>query len=211
LAEAFTTSIHDAVKMNPSPSSAKQLSSPPAPGPLYYEYRRAQWLTPPPGREAPRRSISSSSSLARLETMLARPGAEEDEELWNEYLYKVHRSLVGGTRLRRSLGLVWAIKILRAGWLRDGTWALAEATSAAELATVSPSPNASPFPLPHTSTRAGPVTQSLHSILSTPGTISPFSLQNAEAENYMEVSDTNHRGIDVQGSGIERGVHKQGA
>ncbi|KDQ15411.1 hypothetical protein BOTBODRAFT_83671, partial [Botryobasidium botryosum FD-172 SS1] len=99
------------------------LSSPPPPGPAYYEYRRAQWLAPSSSREVPRRNgILPSSSLARLEAMLGRPGAEEDEELWNEYLYKVHRSLVGGTRLRRSLGLAWAIKILRAGWVRDGTW-----------------------------------------------------------------------------------------
>ncbi|KAG8908163.1 hypothetical protein FRB99_008706 [Tulasnella sp. 403] len=103
--------------------------APPTMGPEYYAWRRAQWLMPRdvnaghattsiPRTSDPR----ADESRMRLETVLSRPGAEEDEEVWREYLKCVYDGLVGGKRLKRGVKLHYAVRILKAGWLRDGTW-----------------------------------------------------------------------------------------
>jgi hypothetical protein len=90
-------------------------SSPPIPtaGPAYWEYRRAQWLSgsgefsttmpfaPPPVETL----VQPGSSRAKLESILAVPGAEENEDLWRNYLGNIHKNLVEGTRLRKPLKL----------------------------------------------------------------------------------------------------------
>ncbi|KAF8314576.1 uncharacterized protein EI90DRAFT_2829895, partial [Cantharellus anzutake] len=58
----------------------------------------------------------------RLGEVLSRPQAIEDEEVWEDYLKSIHARLVGGSRLRKGMSLAHAVKILHAGWLRDGTW-----------------------------------------------------------------------------------------
>ncbi|KAG8985463.1 hypothetical protein FRB90_004692 [Tulasnella sp. 427] len=133
----------------PSSSSAEPL---PTVGPDYYELRRQQWLRPttssssaaavnddvqstssssssgPVGKKN-RQEKEKDSSKARLEELLSAPGAEEDEELWKTYLHTVHDGLVGGKKFKRGIKLSMAVKILKAGWLRDGTWDVAAAAS----------------------------------------------------------------------------------
>ncbi|KIO24995.1 hypothetical protein M407DRAFT_53455, partial [Tulasnella calospora MUT 4182] len=121
---------------------------PPLPtlGPDYYELRRQEWLRPitptssaaaAASNDAQSTTSSSSSSgtvdkkknkmekdgsRAQLESLLSVSGAEEDDELWKAYLHTVHDGLVGGKRFKKGIKLGVAVKILKAGWLRDGTW-----------------------------------------------------------------------------------------
>jgi len=91
--------------MAPSPT-------PPTMGSSYWEQRRAQWISgtgpyeitgPSPARAEA--SAHPGSSRAKLENLLATPGAEESEELWRSYLGNIHKNLVEGTRLRKPLKL----------------------------------------------------------------------------------------------------------
>ncbi|KAG8960921.1 hypothetical protein FRC03_005986 [Tulasnella sp. 419] len=134
-----------------STSSSSSSSSSPTIGPAYWELRRAAWLN---GTYDPSSStiITASSSSAsqsrttqasgsastssaasgreRLENVLSVPGVEEDQKVWDGYLGNVHKNLINGQRLRKGLKLSLVVKILRAGWIRDGTWAEAAGTSA---------------------------------------------------------------------------------
>ncbi|KAG8918949.1 hypothetical protein FRC01_001559, partial [Tulasnella sp. 417] len=147
---------------NSSTPSSSSVEPPPVPslGPDYYELRRQQWLRPvtpsPPAdanasNDAQSTTSSSSSSgtvakknkggidssRVRLESLLSAPGAEEDDELWRTYLHTVHDGLVGGKRFKKGIKLAVAVKILKAGWLRDGTWDTAAAASMNSIPTSS--------------------------------------------------------------------------
>jgi len=109
----------------------------PLPGPAHYAARRALWLTP---TKIPRRS-PPSSSRQRLEHLLSEQGAVNSEEAWKNGIEKVWKGLVNCGRLKRSLPLslvvgpdprysvtcsfllLFKIKVIHAGWLRDpDTW-----------------------------------------------------------------------------------------
>jgi len=61
--------------------------------------------------------------LERLGVILSMPRAIEDDDIWEDYLKSIHSKLVGGSTLKQGMSLAYAVKILHAGWLRDGTWA----------------------------------------------------------------------------------------
>ncbi|KAH9077258.1 hypothetical protein EDB83DRAFT_2349081 [Lactarius deliciosus] len=69
----------------------------PSPGPDYFAARRALWITP---TAASRLDQTTSASLIK------RDGASESSEIWED----------------RLLPLRAVIKIVHAGWRRDGTW-----------------------------------------------------------------------------------------
>ncbi|ETW83825.1 hypothetical protein HETIRDRAFT_449454 [Heterobasidion irregulare TC 32-1] len=107
-----------------SPSAFEKLLASedlPPPGPDHFHARRALWLTP---LSVPRPPSPPSASEAhtRLEELLNKPGALENNDVWQAGLGKVWKSLVSGGRLKQLLPLKLVIKILYAGWLRDGTW-----------------------------------------------------------------------------------------
>jgi len=91
----------------------------PEPGVDYFYARRVLWLLTPPVEPRP---ISPSPSRIKLEALLNQPGAVESEEVWKAGLKNVWKGLVGGNQLRKRLPLSIVLKILQAGWLRDGTW-----------------------------------------------------------------------------------------
>ncbi|TFK93605.1 hypothetical protein K466DRAFT_478267 [Polyporus arcularius HHB13444] len=91
----------------------------PPPGPDYFAARRALWLAP---GEAPSRPTEANSSRRRLETLLATPDALEDDMIWQTGVDRVWRGLLGGARLKHPLPLTLVLKILQAGWIREGTW-----------------------------------------------------------------------------------------
>ncbi|KIJ57056.1 hypothetical protein M422DRAFT_127528, partial [Sphaerobolus stellatus SS14] len=80
---------------------------------------RHLWLTPKAGHPRPR---SPSTSRTRLEELMARPDAMTSDVVWDAGVKNVWKGLVAGGKLRRSLPLDLVIKILKAGWIRDGTW-----------------------------------------------------------------------------------------
>ncbi|RSH83381.1 uncharacterized protein EHS24_007061 [Apiotrichum porosum] len=139
----------------------------PSTGLEYWEYRRACFLAgqpwPGPRTRAPDAPIpvpaipeaytvppapepvasvpytpSPSSSIGRLEALLGAFGAEESDIAWNGGVGGVARNLSGGKRLAKGLRLGLVIKVLRAGWLRDGTWPLDPLTARAVVAPASP-------------------------------------------------------------------------
>ncbi|TDL29919.1 hypothetical protein BD410DRAFT_780423 [Rickenella mellea] len=91
----------------------------PPPGPSHFYARRALWLALPPEPPTP---PSPSPSRVKLEALLSREGAAESEEVWRAGLSNVWKGLIGGNQLRKRLPLAIVLKILQAGWLRDGTW-----------------------------------------------------------------------------------------
>ncbi|EIM88582.1 uncharacterized protein STEHIDRAFT_138832 [Stereum hirsutum FP-91666 SS1] len=118
---------------DPSPTQFELLcaiANLPPPGLDHFEARRALWLTPPSAGDptptiAPNSDSEpqrSNTARTKLEDLLSRPGALESDEVWEVGLAKVWRGLVGGGRLKKALPLNIVIKILQAGWLRDGTW-----------------------------------------------------------------------------------------
>jgi hypothetical protein len=90
----------------------------PTMGPDFYELRRRQWLSPsnldtadaglvvdePPSSDA-----EVDDGRVRLEKVLAMPGAEEDEELWDSSLANVYKGLIGGKRFRKGVKLSLAV------------------------------------------------------------------------------------------------------
>ncbi|KDN51013.1 hypothetical protein RSAG8_00642, partial [Rhizoctonia solani AG-8 WAC10335] len=99
-------------------------SAPPTYGPAFFELRRKQWRTAQPNTtsDQPSRPASDSSSHARLEAIVTSPGYEFDDAIWDTYLSNVNERLKAGVILRKPLPLWIVIRVLRAGWLRDGTW-----------------------------------------------------------------------------------------
>jgi len=59
----------------------------------------------------------------RLEQLLSVDNAEADEGIWSS-IRQVWQRLYAGTQLTTPLPLGMVIRILRGGWIRDGTWPL---------------------------------------------------------------------------------------
>ncbi|KAI0004933.1 hypothetical protein BJV74DRAFT_762551 [Russula compacta] len=91
----------------------------PPPGPDRFAARRALWTTP---TAASRLGQAPSTSRVRLEYLLDEPGALERPDIWDAGLKKVWKGLIEGGRLKKFLPLRVVVKILYAGWRRDGTW-----------------------------------------------------------------------------------------
>ncbi|KAI0065873.1 hypothetical protein BV25DRAFT_1821566 [Artomyces pyxidatus] len=91
----------------------------PPPGPDYFAARRALWTKPSSDSLPPH---PPPSSRIKLEALLDQPGALESDEVWHVGLDKVWKGLVSGGRLKNFLPLRTVVKILYAGWRRDGTW-----------------------------------------------------------------------------------------
>ncbi|KAJ3556151.1 hypothetical protein NM688_g2185 [Phlebia brevispora] len=88
----------------------------PPPGPAHFAARRAIWRRPvsfPP---------PSTEQSAKLVELLEREGPIDSDEVWNRGLDKIWKGVTGGGRLKRRLPMRYLIKILQAGWVRDGTW-----------------------------------------------------------------------------------------
>jgi hypothetical protein len=79
----------------------------PPQGPAYFAARRALWLNP--GTTQPSRPPVQSSSRQRLEGLLNRPGAVNDEGVWKSGVEKVWKGLTGGVRLKRRLPLALVV------------------------------------------------------------------------------------------------------
>jgi len=114
-------SSHSFSLSSPPPSFARLLARAdlPPPGPDHFSARRALWTTP---TAASRLDQVPSTSRVRLENFLNEPGALEQPSVWDAGLNKVWKGLIAGTRLKNSLPLRAVVKILYAGWRRDGTW-----------------------------------------------------------------------------------------
>ncbi|KAI0774104.1 hypothetical protein C8Q74DRAFT_809691 [Fomes fomentarius] len=91
----------------------------PLPGVDHFAARRTLWWTPGPNEPSP---TEANSSRRRLEALLAHPGALEDDDIWEAGVDRVWRGLVNGAKLKHRLPLALVIKILQAGWIREGTW-----------------------------------------------------------------------------------------
>ncbi|KAI0638013.1 hypothetical protein C8Q77DRAFT_405521 [Trametes polyzona] len=95
----------------------------PPPGPELFHARRYLWLQPGPNRPLPAQPYPPRD---RLESLLATPGAIESDATWRAGLEGVWNGLVGDghreVRLKHRLPLGLVIKILQAGWIREGTW-----------------------------------------------------------------------------------------
>ncbi|KAF8303384.1 hypothetical protein DL93DRAFT_2173031 [Clavulina sp. PMI_390] len=68
------------------------------------------------------RSVQNSDALRKLDEILDAPGVDENLSIWDGYLKDVHGRLVGGNKVKKGMRLTQAVKILRIGWKRDGTW-----------------------------------------------------------------------------------------
>ncbi|WOO80832.1 uncharacterized protein LOC62_03G004360 [Vanrija pseudolonga] len=149
----------------------------------FWEYRRACFLAgqpwpitdsgdalpetytvaaPPEPMPADTAPPDPGSSIARLEAVLAEFGAEESDVAWNGGVGGVHRNLSGGKKLAKRLRLGLVIKVLRAGWLRDGTWPLDPKTSRAAV----PPPDS---PLQTAADAAGTATATTAAAAAAPG------------------------------------------
>jgi len=130
-------------------------------GPGFYERRRAQWTSRKKlnkvgetdnsnnnAREAGGAPRPPSAALEKLADVLSRPRVEEDDEMWDDYLKGIHAKLVGATRLRKGMSLPFAIKILHAGWLRDGTWTGDDIAQPSRNTTTTAAPSAPTTPIP---------------------------------------------------------------
>lgn len=89
--------------------SGDETNDPPLFGPALFHQRRAQWLTPRENASSGPPSSPPPPSITRLETLLAKDGIEEDEKIWRQHLAEIHRSLVGGSRLKKGLKLSWVV------------------------------------------------------------------------------------------------------
>ncbi|KAF9821258.1 hypothetical protein IEO21_00866 [Rhodonia placenta] len=95
------------------------VSAMPPPGPAYFNARRALWWIPT--QDTPR-PADPSPARQRLEQMLSKEGAEEDDLIWSAGVERVWQGLTGGAVLKKRLPLNIVVKLLLAGWIRDGTW-----------------------------------------------------------------------------------------
>ncbi|KZP00234.1 hypothetical protein CALVIDRAFT_525104 [Calocera viscosa TUFC12733] len=106
----------------------------------FWETRRAAWLAPqtssptltssapaPPPRARQARILPSlphaHPGRQRLEHLLSVDNAEADEGIWSS-IRQVWQRLTAGTQLTTPLPLSMVVRILRGGWIRDGTWPL---------------------------------------------------------------------------------------
>ncbi|KAI0824751.1 hypothetical protein BC628DRAFT_1377594 [Trametes gibbosa] len=106
--------------MSPTPFEQRLAATDPSEhGQHLFDARRALWREPGPN---PRVPPQPNPSQQRLENILATPGALESDKTWEAGIDRVWDGLVGGARLRHRLPLALVIKILQAGWIREGTW-----------------------------------------------------------------------------------------
>ncbi|KAI0307240.1 hypothetical protein B0F90DRAFT_1814022 [Multifurca ochricompacta] len=113
------SSSHNPVLQSPTFTTLLAHADLPPPGPEYFAARRALWTTPTANS---RFDQTPSTSRVKLESLLSQPAALESQEIWDAGLSKVWKGLVGGGRLKNLLPLPAVVKILYAGWRRDGTW-----------------------------------------------------------------------------------------
>ncbi|KAI0772072.1 hypothetical protein BD413DRAFT_548138 [Trametes elegans] len=120
-ATARPTSLSATTPATPMSAFEQRLAATtmPPPGPDYFAVRRSLWRAPLPNHPA---QAEPSSSRMRLESLLSEPGALEDDLTWGSGLDKVWHGLVGGAKLRQRLPLALVVKLLQAGWIREGTW-----------------------------------------------------------------------------------------
>ncbi|KAB5595419.1 20S proteasome subunit beta [Ceratobasidium theobromae] len=112
----------DAQMVDPIQADSSANSRPPTSGPAFFELRRKQWRAPLPNTSSTPKPTAESTSHARLEAVVCSPGYEYDDVIWETYLKNVNERLKGGITLRKPLPLWLVIRVLRAGWMRDGTW-----------------------------------------------------------------------------------------
>ncbi|KAJ1308700.1 hypothetical protein OPQ81_004391 [Rhizoctonia solani] len=114
----------DEQTLAPDQADSPADSAPPTSGPAFFELRRRRWRTAQPNTTSDQQSrpASDSSSHARLEAIVTSPGYEFDDAIWETYLKNVNERLKAGITLRKPLPLWVVIRVLRAGWMRDGTW-----------------------------------------------------------------------------------------
>ena len=84
----------------------------PPQGPAYFAARRALWLAPCATQRSGVRArpAEPSTSRQRLEKLLNRPGAANDEGVWKAGVEKVWKGLTGGVRLKRRLPLALVVR-----------------------------------------------------------------------------------------------------
>jgi len=105
------------------PDFEHQLSALDVPaGPSYYAARRSIWLSAASKAPSDHRPKATSSSIIKLESMISEPKALHSWKVWDAGLGSVWKGLLEGGRLKHNLPLPLLIKILYAGWIRDGTW-----------------------------------------------------------------------------------------
>jgi len=142
-----------------SPSEPLDISTVPTSGPAFFELRRKQWSSAQPkdGAQAPK-PTPDSTSHAHLETVVTSPGYEYNDSIWDAYLKSVNERLKGGVTLRKPLPLWIVIRVLRAGWMRDGTWfaAVPEPAIASEMSlAMTETPAITPMAFPGDISEAG--------------------------------------------------------
>ncbi|PSS35489.1 hypothetical protein PHLCEN_2v1644 [Hermanssonia centrifuga] len=133
-ADNIPTNLSETLATQASPSYASRPASNfqttmesldlPEPGPAYFAARRALWLKPTSSTPV------HSELPARLQELLDEEGPLDSDAIWRRGLEKVWKGVIGGGVLKRRLPLrylvrfLWGpiIKVLQAGWIRDGTW-----------------------------------------------------------------------------------------
>ncbi|KAI9639732.1 uncharacterized protein MKK02DRAFT_40057 [Dioszegia hungarica] len=128
----------------PHPAHSPSHTVIPAYGIELFEYRRRLFLSGQPLPPNPRTHLPesytvplpfpepkplppndpspTSGSVGKLEALLQEDGAEETMAAWRGGLAGVHARLDGGKKLSRPLKLGLVIRVLKAGWIQDGTW-----------------------------------------------------------------------------------------
>ncbi|KAF9780030.1 hypothetical protein BJ322DRAFT_1112714 [Thelephora terrestris] len=89
------------------------------PGISYFNARRELWLN---GKKKVPRPGEPPASITRLEAMVRDPRALRSNTVWEAGLGRISKRLIDGGRLKYNLPMHLLIKILYAGWIRDGTW-----------------------------------------------------------------------------------------
>lgn len=57
-----------------------------------------------------------------MEAILNQDTPVDGDDIWSSRLQEVWKGIVTGQKFKRSLPLRYLVKILQAGWIRDGTW-----------------------------------------------------------------------------------------
>lgn len=79
-------------------------------GPSHYTARRAQWLTGAKEKVEEKKTTVSPSRM-RLEQLLSKPDAAEDDEAWTGGVETVWRGLNAGRSLKQRLPLGLMVRI----------------------------------------------------------------------------------------------------
>ncbi|KZT34194.1 hypothetical protein SISSUDRAFT_1053158 [Sistotremastrum suecicum HHB10207 ss-3] len=110
----------------------------PPPGPDHYEARRLRWVTPKSSKspnQKSREDPSQNSSRTRIVELLDAPDAIYNEDTWNSGLKSIWKGLSAGSKLRKRLPLSLVLKIVQAGWVRDGTWPVGQVAPSSSSST----------------------------------------------------------------------------